>query len=129
MQIPGLSIQQHVHQVLDSKGAPGLAIAIRPARAEASQVVTVSAKELERGMCTHTGSDSDLEELEPLPHSLNSLHIPVLFQIQVKGPDPCELVLSSSKVIQSLSDATWLTPSHSDCVAYLKRGCCIHTAC
>lgn len=52
-------------------------------------------------MCTHTGSVSDLEELEPLPHSLNSLHIPVLFQIQVKGPDPCELVYLPAKLFRA----------------------------
>lgn len=48
-----LSIQQHVHQVLDSKGAPGLAIAIRPARAEASQVATASARVGERDVHTY----------------------------------------------------------------------------
>lgn len=78
----------------------GLAIAIRLARAEASQVVTASA-ELERGMHIYTGSVSDLEEFEPLPHSLNSSHIPVLFQIQVKGHDPCELVYLPAKLFRA----------------------------
>lgn len=78
----------------------GLAIAIRLARAEASQVVTASA-ELERGMHIYTGSVSDLEEFEPLPHSLNSSHIPVLFQIQVKGRDPCELVYLPAKLFRA----------------------------
>lgn len=79
----------------------GLAIAIRLARAEASQVVTASAEELERGMHIYTGSVSDLEEFEPLPHSLNSSHIPVLFQIQVKGRDPCELVYLPAKLFRA----------------------------